>query len=689
MTPNEPIAIARTPPTHQRWLPRAALAGILLSAFLVFVWKAGYFRAPAPTSSNPERLDKALLQAIRDGNHANVRQLLDQGANVNARDERGDTALMQAALNSDAEMVRLLLQRGADVHARSQNKDGVLMRAVHARDKVKLLLDSGARVESRPMVFAASLPGSRGTLELLLGCGGNVNANVRGVTPLMTAAYCGDLEAVRFLLERGAAVAARTRAGLTPLIEAALSGNADVVQLLLDRGADPNARYDLTQSEGQLLTPLLAACVQGDVTCVQRLLDRGADVNVQGGPFRRAALLCAATTASEETVRLLASKGADVNVKDWAGDTPLTWAKRRGETRIVQLLRQSGAQEAVQASTSSEGVSATVPPSTMVLNASAVSAAITKSLPLLQQSGAKFTSRKDCVSCHHQSMIALVTSAARARGFSVDETIARQEREQIAGFFDAKPEVILGQGLDPLLAPWTLWSWEAERQPASPASDALVHYLMLLQSGDGSWKTHVYRPPSDASHVTFTALAIRGLKAYGPPGRRQEIKTRISRAKAWLLAAMPADTEDKACRLLGLRWAEADEQPIREAAARLLQDQREDGGWSQLPTLPSDAYAAGEALYALHEAGAISASDPAYQRGVTFLLRGQCADGSWFVPTRSFPLIPFFNSGFPHGRSQFISEAATCWATLALLQTVPANAGRGPGKDTVAPAAHY
>jgi hypothetical protein len=57
----------------------------------------------------------------------------------------------------------------------------------------------------------------------------------------------------------------------------------------------------------------------------------------------------------------------------------------------------------------------------------------------------------------------------------------------------------------------------------------------------------------------------------------------------------------------------------------------------------------------------------AYRRGVEFLLRTQLADGSWFVASRSFPLVEYSTSGFPHGRSQFISAAATCWATMALI----------------------
>jgi hypothetical protein len=258
---------------------------------------------------------------------------------------------------------------------------------------------------------------------------------------------------------------------------------------------------------------------------------------------------------------------------------------------------------------------------------------------------------------------------------AVDEQLAAQEQEQAAGFFADKPEILLGQGLDPLLAAWALWGWEAEGRAPDHLSDALVHYLVLLQAGDGSWKTPGYRPPADSSHFTFTALALRGLQSYAPPGRRGEIEQRIDRARTWLLNTDADETEDKTWQLLGLHWVAAGAAPIRKVAERLLSEQRADGGWAQLPTLPSDAYATGEVLYALYAAGALTTSHPAYQRGVAFLLQTQLGDGSWFVPTRSFPVIPYFSCGFPHGRAQFISTSATCWATMALLTSMPGSSG--------------
>ena len=125
-------------------------------------------------------------------------------------------------------------------------------------------------------------------------------------------------------------------------------------------------------------------------------------------------------------------------------------------------------------------------------------------------------------------------------------------------------------------------------------------------------------------------------------------------------------TEDRAFQLLGLGWAGASKELVQTAARALVAEQRADGGWAQLPSLTSDAYATGQALVALADSGAVPTSHAAYARGVQFLLRTQFADGSWFVKSRAIPLQPYFESGFPFGRDQFISAAGTNWAARAL-----------------------
>ena len=85
--------------------------------------------------------------------------------------------------------------------------------------------------------------------------------------------------------------------------------------------------------------------------------------------------------------------------------------------------------------------------------------------------------------------------------------------------------------------------------------------------------------------------------------------------------------------------------------------------------MASDAYATGEALFALGSAGRMAASDPVFRNGVDYLLGTQASDGSWHVKSRSIWLQPYLESGFPYGQDQFISTAGTAWATLALTVT--------------------
>jgi hypothetical protein len=81
--------------------------------------------------------------------------------------------------------------------------------------------------------------------------------------------------------------------------------------------------------------------------------------------------------------------------------------------------------------------------------------------------------------------------------------------------------------------------------------------------------------------------------------------------------------------------------------------------------LAADAYATGEALWALHGSG-IAPSDPAYRRGVNYLLRTQQETGEWHVVTRALGFQPYFQSGFPYDHDQWISQTGTAIATIAL-----------------------
>jgi hypothetical protein len=208
----------------------------------------------------------------------------------------------------------------------------------------------------------------------------------------------------------------------------------------------------------------------------------------------------------------------------------------------------------------------------------------------------------------------------------------------------------------------------AEKYPPDETTDAVVRFIAAKQLQNGRWRPDMFRPPLEYSDFSATALCLHALKIYGVGRPRANYPKRVESARQWLASAQPRFNEERIFQLLGLMWAGASREELERPAAALLSEQREDGGWSQLRSLDSDAYATGQALFALHGAG-LPVSDIRYQRGVKFLLETQCEDGSWWVRSRSFPIQPYFDSGFPHGKDQFISAAGTSWAAMALALT--------------------
>jgi hypothetical protein len=296
-----------------------------------------------------------------------------------------------------------------------------------------------------------------------------------------------------------------------------------------------------------------------------------------------------------------------------------------------------------------------------------------KSIPALQRADVAFFERAGCVSCHNNTLTAMTVAAARARGVAINDQIAKAQLAKIAAFLKENGERALENeglpgGIDTVS--YILLGMASEQYPSDPVTDVWVRYVKNNQSGDGRWKCRTLRPPLESSDFEVTAASIRSLRAYGPKGQRAEYDAAVERAVRWLESARPQSTEDHAFRVLGMVWGGGRPAVIRAAAQDLLALQRSDGGWGQLSALASDAYATGQALVALRESRAISLDSPAYQRGIQHLLNSQLEDGSWYVRTRAPAVQPYFESDFPHGRDQFISAAATNWASMALIGVV-------------------
>jgi hypothetical protein len=336
-----------------------------------------------------------------------------------------------------------------------------------------------------------------------------------------------------------------------------------------------------------------------------------------------------------------------------------------GETAVVTLLEESGApgpprQQRVAVHQSSE----------RRLERGEITRAAIKSLALIERTSPQFFKKSGCTSCHNVSIPLMAMSVAREQGLSVDEQVTTQlVKATVASLAPFREELLQTNCAIPGIttnATYGLISLKEEKHPRDGLTDAIVHCLVEEQEPTGEWPNGDVRPPIGTGRFSATALSLRTLQIYPLDNRKEEFQARIDHARNWLRTTTPKTTDDRVFQLFGLYWSGAGSQELQKAALLLLEGQGPDGGWSQLPEMPSDAFATGQAMVALRQAGGMSSSDPAYQRGLRFLLNTQIDDGSWHVKSRAFGFQPYFESGFPHGHDQWISAAATSWATMAM-----------------------
>jgi uncharacterized protein len=194
-----------------------------------------------------------------------------------------DQALIAAAERGDSAAVQQLLREGAGIGARDARGRTALLAATHAN-----------RIE---------------TARLLIAAGADVNAkDVIGDSPFLYAGAEGRNEILKMTLAAGADLNSTNRYGGTALISAAHHGHVETVKILLATAVDKD------HVNGLGWTALLEAVILGD-----------------GGP------------AHTEIVRLLTAAGANVNLADRDGVTPLAHARRRGFAAIGRILESAGA----------------------------------------------------------------------------------------------------------------------------------------------------------------------------------------------------------------------------------------------------------------------------------------------------------------------------------------------------------
>ena len=307
-------------------------------------------------------------------------------------------------------------------------------------------------------------------------------------------------------------------------------------------------------------------------------------------------------------------------------------------------------------------------PSSTTERHDAARSAIQRAIPLMQRSAQTWIEKQTCSSCHHQALGTFAVLTARQRGVSIDGKLLDAQLEHMT--FTKRDTVLQWNGgINPQIGQGYLLAAlaAAGHPPRREVAEARAHFIAGRQDLDGHWRSESHRPPLEDSEFTATALSLRLLQLYAPPARGNEFRDRVARARTWLENATGRTTEERTMQLLGLAWAAGNRGRMQTLATTLIAQQRPDGGWTQIPGIPSDAYATGQTLVVLEQAGFLRIDDPAFRRGVDFLLSTQQPDGSWHQTTRrKGPGLPYFETGFPHGVDQFISFAGSAWATMAL-----------------------
>jgi ankyrin repeat protein len=235
----------------------------------------------------------------------------DDKTDVNQRNADGSTPLQWAVYEGDEAKVRELIRAGADVSVAN---------------------DYGAS----PMALAAEVADTA-ILELLLDAGANADsANADGMTALMLVARTGKVDAAKLLLEHGATVDARESfGGQTALMWAAARRHPEMIELLISRGAAVDARSAVRdyqrhiQAEGRPksldtggFTPLLYAARENCMVCVDTLLAKGADIDLPD-PDGVTPLHIAIMNANWDLAKKLIEAGADVQAWDIYGEAPV------------------------------------------------------------------------------------------------------------------------------------------------------------------------------------------------------------------------------------------------------------------------------------------------------------------------------------------------------------------------------
>ena len=267
------------------------------------------------TRAQNRPVEKSIAMAS-EGNIDEVNRAIELGVAIDELGAQGHTALMAAAYYGHKSIVKILLEAGANPNLLSD--------------------DDGLGDRMTALMFAAgSFFGSnrQAVVKLLIANGADVNLRgAGGKTAIFDAALagCGYQDCVEMLIAAGADLDLRDDLGRTVLMLVAAAENYQILNLLIQAGAS---------TAGLESIQLIQAASAGNIDRVQSLLATKVNLDFDRG----AAIGKAAAAGHTQIVKLLIQAGANVNLSDRAGFTPIASAAYLGHGEIVNLLVAAGA----------------------------------------------------------------------------------------------------------------------------------------------------------------------------------------------------------------------------------------------------------------------------------------------------------------------------------------------------------
>ncbi|XP_065580502.1 uncharacterized protein LOC136040233 [Artemia franciscana] len=273
-----------------------------------------------------------------------VDYLIENNADINAKNGRDFTPLHFAAYRGHLKLVKTLIQNGANVNAADIQNCTPLHHASenHQEEIVNVLLENGANVNvvekknNTPLHCAANYGHEKIVLILLKNNANASSSTVDGITPLHFAVLSGQVKIVAALLEFGVNICAKDTQNNTPLHYAAWTGHKTIAKLLIEQGAEINAKSN------HHITPLIIAAEESHRDIIELLMISKADVRARC-PDGRTVLHLAARSSSKGVIDLFLQNKAEVNARNNDGMTPLHVAASNGNVNAIVLLIENKA----------------------------------------------------------------------------------------------------------------------------------------------------------------------------------------------------------------------------------------------------------------------------------------------------------------------------------------------------------